>query len=230
MQGGCIQGRIADVQEVRGELGVMSKRLTAGWSSVTDLEKRVTALEHLQDAHIDDAMMLQMHMEEMEDRSRRNNLRLRGLPEATGPKDLADTATAIFRGLPGDPLPLGLDNYRIHRALGPRSQDPNRPRDVKCRLHYSHKESIARKAWEAGVVDFDGAAVKILPDVPRATLQRRATLRPVLELARRHDATYRWGYPLSVLFRRGHRSFTLRETCSVCLSSWMQILSGSQTG
>lgn len=59
-----------DIQEVRGELGSLSTRLTAGETSVMDLERRVTALEHLQDAHIDAAMMLQLHMEEMEDRSR----------------------------------------------------------------------------------------------------------------------------------------------------------------
>lgn len=89
-------------------------------------------------------------------------------------------------------------------------QTQNRPRDVICRLHhYCHKESITRKAWEAG--DFDGVTVKILPDVSRATLQRRATLRQVLELAHRQDATYRWGYPLSVIFRRNQRSFTLRS-------------------
>lgn len=36
-------------------------------------------------------------------------------------------------------------------------------------------------------------------------------LRPVLELARRQNATYRWGYPLSVMFRRDQRSFTLKS-------------------
>lgn len=60
-----------DMQEVRGELGSLNRRLVAGESSVT-------SLEHHQDAHIDAATMLQLHMEEMEDRSRRNHLCLRG--------------------------------------------------------------------------------------------------------------------------------------------------------
>lgn len=142
----------------------------------------------------------------MEDRSHRNNLRLRGLPEATGPEDLADTAVAIFRSLPG----IELD--RIHRALGPKPTDPLRPRDVVCRVHhYVHKELILRKAWESEDRELDGATVKILPDLSRATLQRRAILKPPLDLAKRKGATYRWGYPLSATFRKNQRSFTLRK-------------------
>lgn len=71
---------------------------------------------------------------------------------------------------------------RIHRALGPRLNDPARPRDVICRLHhYTHKENIVRKAWKVG--NFDGAPIKILPGLSRATLLCRAMLRPLLDLA-----------------------------------------------
>lgn len=140
---------------------------------------------------------------------------------------------AIFRRLPGDPFPPRLKFDRIHRALGPRSPDPNRPWDMICRRHhYSHKESTTRKAWEAGDIDFDGAVVKILPDVFRGILQRRAMLRPVLDLARQHGTTYRWGYPLSVMFRRDQRSFTLclRETYRACSRFWLLTPSGFRTG
>lgn len=62
--------------------------------------------------------MLQLHQEEMEDRSRCNNLRLRGLPEATGSEDLA--ATVTFRRLPGDPLPQNLEYDRRAWEAGDR--------------------------------------------------------------------------------------------------------------
>lgn len=52
--------------------------------------------------------------------------------------------------------------------------------------------------------------IKILPDLSRATLQHQALLRPVLELARQLCLTYRWGFPLTVTFRRDLRYFTLR--------------------
>lgn len=62
---------------------------------------------------------------------------------------------------------------RVHRALGPRSSDPNRLQGVICHLHwYTDKEFIIRKAWEHGEVDFDGASVKIFPNLSRVTLRR----------------------------------------------------------
>lgn len=92
-----------------------------------------------------------------------------------GTEDLAVSVTAIFQKILGTAPTLELD--RVHRTLGPKSSDPERPQDVLCRLHkYTQKELILRKAWEHGEMEFDGAAIKILPDLSRATLQRRALL------------------------------------------------------
>lgn len=99
-------------------------------------------------------------MEDIEDRSKRNNLQLRGLPEATGTEDLSKTAAAIFRNITGVSLPAQLVFDKIHRAPSPLFNDPARSRDVVCRLHhYTHKEIVLRKAWETGAIDFDGASV-----------------------------------------------------------------------
>lgn len=131
--------------------------------------------------------------------------------KATSPEDLAETATAIFHRLLEDPSP-NLEIDWIHRTLGPKSTDPARPRDVLCRLHrYAQKETLLRKAWDRGDIEFDGAHIQILLDLSRATLQRRAMLKAVLEVARRQEYTYRWGYPLAVSFRSERASFTLRS-------------------
>lgn len=96
-----------------------------------------------------------------------------------------------------------------------------------CRLHrYVQKEDILRRAWELGEVD--------LLDLSRATLQCRALLRPVLELAKQRGFTYRWGYPLAVTFRKDATLFTLRATAELPalfeyletdpIPDWLQIL------
>lgn len=84
---------------------------------------------------MDVTVSLQRHLEDMEERSRQNSLWIRGLPEATGPEDLAATVTAIFQRVSGDAFPNHVEFNRIHRVLGPRSNDPARPRDMICRLH-----------------------------------------------------------------------------------------------
>lgn len=94
-----------EMQKMTGEMKSLSTRLLSGETSVADLGWRVSDLEHLHDAQIDSVTMLQHHMEEMEDRSRCNNLRLWGLPEATGAEDLAATATDIFCEMLGEALP-----------------------------------------------------------------------------------------------------------------------------
>lgn len=70
--------------------------MTVGESSVASLERRLVAVESKQDSQAAAAINLQLQLEELEDRGRRNNLRIRGLPEATGSEDLAASALAIF--------------------------------------------------------------------------------------------------------------------------------------
>lgn len=170
---------------MRADVSALATRLETGESSLAALERRMSEVEETQDTQAEALQEQILRLEEMEDRSCRNNLRLRGLPEAMGPEDLADTAIAIFHSLPGIDLPDHIVLDRIHRALGPKPADPLRPRDVICRVHhYVHKEQILRKAWEAGDPELDGVTVKILPDLSRATLQWPAILKPLLDLAR----------------------------------------------
>lgn len=72
-----------------------------GESTLATLKQWVTALESLQDSHVDMAVSLQFHIEDLEDQSS-NNLRLRGPPEATGSEDLSETAADILRRVMGD--------------------------------------------------------------------------------------------------------------------------------
>lgn len=151
-------------------------------------------------------------------------------------ENLWDMVRGIFCAVLEDPeIDIELD--RVHRALGPGSADPSRPRDVVCRLHhYTQKENILRRACEHGDVEVEGSQAKILPDLSRATLRRRSLLRPLLDLAKQKGLTYRWGYPLSVTFRKDTSAFTLQNTVDlpalfrfmdtepIPVPDWLQIL------
>lgn len=90
-----------DIQEVRGEVSNLTERVVSGEESVSSLEARVAALEQARDHHHKSAVSLQLHLEDVEDRSRRYNLRLRGIPEAAEMEDVRARVTAIFRGVLG---------------------------------------------------------------------------------------------------------------------------------
>lgn len=78
--------------------------LSVGETSLSMLDRKVATIEATKRSQTEASVGLQLHMEEMQDRSRRNNLRHRSLPEATGPTDLVDTVTDIFRRVGGDQL------------------------------------------------------------------------------------------------------------------------------
>lgn len=167
-----------DLQSIRIDVQSLSDRICTGETTQTALEKRVSQLEKAQSLQASHVSSLQLHLEQLAVRSRRNNLRLRGIPEDAGQESLQSIVVTICQQLAISEAPQDLEFDRMHRALGPRSTDPKRPRDVICRMyHYSHRESILRKAWEVGDSDFKGSPIKILADLSRATLQRRALLR-----------------------------------------------------
>lgn len=118
------------VQRIEGEVGTVS--------SHQETQDRAIA-QNTQHIH-----MLFAIAEDHENRNRRNNLRISEFISTT---DILPTLKKIFNDLMGaeESSPIEID--RAHRTLGPKSQDPGRPRDILCRLHYfTVKELILRKA------------------------------------------------------------------------------------
>lgn len=79
-------------------------------------------------------------------------------------------------------------------------------------MHFFNiKEEILRLAWERGPIDFDGALIRIYPDISRQTRAMHGLLRPLLEVIREAEATYRWGHPFHLIVRRRGAEFYLRS-------------------
>lgn len=150
-------------------------------------------------------------LEDLENRNRRNNIRVRGLPEATGDSDLEPSIRGIFNTIMGNPVTAPLRFDRVHRALRPRNTNSDQPRDVICRLHYfEDKNAIMMKMRGLPNIDFDGATITIFPDISKDTLDRRRALKPLLDLLRTDGITYRWGFPACLIATKNGRSHTLR--------------------
>ncbi|KAM9319805.1 neutral amino acid uniporter 4-like [Gastrophryne carolinensis] len=116
-----------DIAEVRGHLQALDTRVTsrqsANEAAIADLVQRVEA----QNVQI---LQLQLQHDDLENRHRRNNLRLRGIPEASTGEDVKQIITTIFNKLLDRDAETPIEIDRAHRALGPRNPDPSRPRDV----------------------------------------------------------------------------------------------------
>lgn len=96
-------------------------------------------------------------IDDLENRSRRYNFRIRGLPESIIDVILVthDLMKALFLNIPSHCLELD----RVHRSLGPPRKDGS-PRDIIVKPHfYTVKEAIMKQSGTLPQVSYQGHPV-----------------------------------------------------------------------
>lgn len=200
-----------EIAAIRQDLGQVTGRVDSLEADHDSTRRYVSQLQaHIsaQDCLLQDT---RLHLEDLDNRGRRNNIRVRGVPEAETTEDIPLILEAIFNQLLGLPLTTGIRMDRAHRALRPkRASGP--PRDIICRIHdFALKERIMSATRNQRDIQYAGAAVQLYPDLAWMTLQRRRQLQPLLAVLRTHAIPYRWGFPFSLTATRDGKSTTLRS-------------------
>lgn len=112
--------------------------------------KRDRAVERLASTVSSNATLLILinrHLEDLDNRGQRQNIRVRGIPEKIEPNQIKQALQAVFNDLLEHLRNTDIDFVRAHRALNPRPIDTAPPRDIICCLHsFSLKEEILNKA------------------------------------------------------------------------------------
>lgn len=182
-----------------------------------ELEIRMDDLESQTQQHESEFMnlkeenaVLQSRLEDQENRDRRANLRVRGIPENV--LDVQATITALFQELQPD-IPIErLEMDRVHRALAQRRIN-GPPRDIIAKMHYYRtKEQLLAAARGKDSLTFQGHVYQLFADLSPITVAKRRALKPQLQVLQRHQITYHWGFPFSL-------RFTHLETKYICRSS-----------
>uniref|UniRef100_A0A8C5P8S3 Uncharacterized protein n=1 Tax=Leptobrachium leishanense TaxID=445787 RepID=A0A8C5P8S3_9ANUR len=205
---------LAHMREMRSFLaGEIDKSTKTMKADLMALGTRTAALEtrvdDIVDAHnvVVDGMNallrrveeLEVQMEDMSNRTRRNNLRIRGLPEGAGEGSLSDLIRDLLRPLAPDLPDHAWILDRAHRALQARWPDEECPRDViVCFLHYSTKELVLCNNRGASI-SYEGTPILLFQDLTPTTLQRRREWKPVPDLLRAHKIQFAWGHPMKIL-------------------------------
>ena len=193
----------ADTNHLGNRVEALEQKLEDVLPVIAQLQEKCSAQDHQIEA-------LLCHLDDIENRSRRANIRIRGLPEATGARDIAPTLQDIFKDILGLPATAVVEIDRAHRALKPPSQDENNPRDIICKLHkYTLKDRIMQKMRGKSHYDFDGAQLSY-QDISRRTLMQRRLLRPLLVALQDAGLSYRWGFPFYLQATKDGRTVTLR--------------------
>lgn len=179
-----VSNRIANqVDKIQSALTAMDGKLTGLTTRVDTMEQRISDVEdHTQHA---DSRLQKLEKEityltekniDLENRSRRFNLKIHGLPEGReGPDPIAFFET-FFSNLFGSdaPLPRRIELQAAHRSPNTRPAAGRPPRNVwVCFLRLQEKNKIQQLAREKRSLTFENAKIQIFQDIPPAIQKMR---------------------------------------------------------
>lgn len=198
----------ADIKNIRDELTEKVERLFTMQAdsantqmgmeqSLNDATDRLTALEKAHQSLTADHKKLQEKCIDLENRSRRQNIRIIGIPETAENNKPTDFVAKFLSKI------LGEDNFdgpilvdRAHRSLAPRPRIGERPRPIIARLHYySDKEKIMSLSRTKGQLFFEKSPVHIFPDMSPEVGRQRAAFNQVKTKLRNAGIQYRMFFP-----------------------------------
>ncbi|CAH2292543.1 Hypothetical predicted protein [Pelobates cultripes] len=182
----------ADTSTIAQELrAALREELVGLRSDLTALEQRVdeveTAAQGCEDQHRATEVAvtrqgnllitLRRQVEDLENRSRRKNIRIRGMPETeTEEEPLHACLCALFTQILGEAAPEEIHMDRAHRALGPARRDGS-PRDVICCMTLQdQRDMIMAAAKDRPSILFRGGEISLYQDLSKEVPRMMRTL------------------------------------------------------
>lgn len=182
----------AAIAELRIDIHTLTDRVHEVEQAMTQHEHVLRKATRRIDTHTIQLREIQRHVEDLDNRGRRHNLRIRGIPETVPAEDISSAVTSLFNDLLNRPPQTQISMERIHRALRPQGRDTDPPRDIICCIvDYRLKEEILRQARLRRQLQYAGTSVQIFQDLSSITLQHRRDLKPLLDVLRTKGIQYR---------------------------------------
>lgn len=158
-----------DFQNIGERLDIIESKMDGTVKQVNQNSKTITSLQ-------DQLDQANAKIEGLENRSRRYNFRIRGLPESE--TDLEESIHALMKQLIPDISPYQLELDRVHRALTTPRPD-GLPRDVIVKPNfYCIKEKIMLEARHQGDISISGHSIQIFADDNPEKESAEATSKP----------------------------------------------------
>lgn len=191
--------------------------LSQQMSVINDLGNRIHHVEQkmgefsgahngLVDAHStleDEVAALSAKVADIEDRSRRNNVKIRGVPESVSPPNLTSYVQQLIKAVLPSTTTHDLIIDRAHRLAKPKSLPDSTPRDVIVRIHFFHiKDELMQTARRLQQLPEPYHGLKLFADLSQFTIRARQRLTPITTALRQHNVLYRWGFPTKLIVTR----------------------------
>lgn len=170
----------AGINHCHREVQALGSRVDNVEQRMSDLTSSFNTMVDAQSNHSEEIAWLKNKVADLEDRSRRRNLKIRGIPETIPATQLLSYTQAFFSTLLPSLTPQDLIVDRIHRIPKPSFLPENTPRDVLLRVHFYHiKEQILTISRRTDIRHPQYADLQLLLDLSRHTLQQRRNLLPI---------------------------------------------------
>ncbi|CAH2220705.1 Hypothetical predicted protein [Pelobates cultripes] len=219
------------ISGIKEDLEALNTRATQAESDITLLQS--TSSQHGQDIYYlsDKIQYLEDSLEDLNNRSRRNNIRIRGLPEAVDADAILPTLRDLFHTILPDSTEQECDIERAHRALRPLALNPTSPRDVIVRMqHFATKEKIMA-ATRASPPKYGASTLAFFQDLAPSTLKKRRDLKPLTMALTKKGLKYRWGHPFKLQVRLDDQDHVLHHPAEMedfATALGLQLFTGTQ--
>lgn len=187
--------------ELKNAVKAMQERLTQAEGRISGVEDSTQQLLNVREQQRKRLDTLWNRVEDLENRSRRNNVRLLGLKEGIE----GDNLIACVEKILSEGLNIDIDNEfeieRAHRSPGSRPDDGQPPRLIMIRfLRSAARDKALKAAREKGGAVWNGCNVSLFPDMTKELAERRKTFTTARQLLRDKNVRFRLAFPATLQF------------------------------
>uniref|UniRef100_A0A3B4X6F3 L1 transposable element RRM domain-containing protein n=1 Tax=Seriola lalandi dorsalis TaxID=1841481 RepID=A0A3B4X6F3_SERLL len=194
-------------EQIRG----CERRLDEAEQRVSNTEDNGARADRLLTYMIRKQRCLEAHCEDIENRSRRSNLRIYGVKEgAEGGENMLDFTARLLKVALKLPDNDDLAIERAHRSLAAKPINTNISRSIVVKfLHFQTKQRILYKGWNTKELQFEGSRITLDHDYSTALQRRRKEYGEIKRQLKERNIRFRSSYPavLRVTLDGGEKSF-----------------------
>lgn len=179
---GCQTTLTAKIEQIQMEMGLVRRDMDKFRDRLSESERRIGDTEDILREHGASLRTLQLKMkavetraEDQENRNRRNNLRMVGLPESAEGRDPAAYTEKLLRELlPQAPFSPYFAVERAHRMPSVRGPPGAPPRTFIFRLlNFRDRDLVLREARKLEELRYENVKIMMFPDYSMETQRQR---------------------------------------------------------
>lgn len=162
------------IQNILAAQRELTERLTTTESQAAGHEQRIRAVETSVTELQQENKRLWAKLSDLEGRSRRNNIRILGIPEGEEKGRPTQFVSKLIPKLLGDinfAKPVVID--RAHRIQQPKPPEGSRPRMIIARVHLTQEKEKILWLGRQCLMEYEGNRILIFPDYFAEVLEQR---------------------------------------------------------